>query len=869
MSPSPKPTRALEAYRRKRSAGATPEPFGREGAERPGLFVVQLHAARNLHYDLRLEMGGVLRSWAVPKGPSLDPKEKRLAVLTEDHPVEYADFEGVIPEGNYGAGAMIVWDRGQWLPHLDPEEGMETGKQLFELRGYKLRGLWTLVKTRRGPKEWLLIKKPDEWAGGEDASELGGESVLSGLTVEEIREGSGKAAEIRRELERLGAPRRRVDPARLRPMLAESRRRPFSREGWIFELKYDGYRVIAGRGEEGEGGRRPGGLPGRARLFSRSGREITRSFPELARALAALPFESLVLDGEVVVLDEEAHPSFQRLQKRAQLTRPADVERATVQHPATLYAFDLPGFEGYDLRRLPLSERKRLLRRVLPAAGPLRYTDHLEERGEALYQAVVEKGVEGIMAKKADAPYRSGRSPAWLKIRAQRSADFVVVGYTRPRGSRGSFGALHLAAFDGGRLRYAGRVGTGFTGRQLAEIRGLLQPLERPEPAFSGKVPRGAGHVWVEPELVVEVRYLELTGSGQLRHPAFLRIREDKRPGECEWPEAQGESAGEAPGEAGEPPAEPGEVEAQAAESRPRPRLRLTNQDKVFWPQEGWTKGDLLAYYRAVAPRLLPFLRDRPLVLDRYPDGIEGKSFFQKNAPPFTPGWVRTETVWSEGEGEGGGGRETRYVVCDDEETLLYLVNLGAIPLHLWSSRLSSLQRPDWAILDLDAKDAPFASVLRVAGALHRLCGEVGLPAFVKSSGATGLHLLLPTGGQLTHQQARQLAELLARVVVEEHGDLASILRTPSRRRGLVYVDFLQNGYGKLLVAPYSVRPLPGAPVSTPLHWREVTSRLDPKTFNLQTVPRRLARQKKDPLLPLLDDRPDLYRALERLAERL
>jgi bifunctional non-homologous end joining protein LigD len=849
---APPGSSSLADYRRKRAAGATPEPVGGAGVARPGLFVVQQHAARRLHYDLRLEFGGALRSWAVPKGPSLDPAEKRLAVLTEDHPLEYADFEGLIPRGNYGAGAMIVWDRGQWIPHLDPDEGMETGKQLFELRGYKLRGLWTLVKVKRDPKEWLLIKKPDEWATGEDAGELSGQSVLSGLTVEEMAEGSGRAGEIRAELERLGAPRRRVDPARLKPMLAETRRGAFGKPGWLFELKYDGYRVIAAK-EPGEAG---GGPRAGARLFFRSGREATATFPDLARALAAQPFESLVLDGEVVVLDEEARPSFQRLQRRAQLTRRSDVERAAIGLPATYYAFDLLAFEGFDLRPLPLLRRKECLARVLPAAGPLRSADHVAERGEELFAAVVERGLEGLMAKRDDAPYRAGRSAAWLKIRADRAGDFAVVGFTLPQGSRAGFGALHLAALRDGRLTYAGRVGSGFTDAQLQAIHAALAGRTRSDPPFAGEAPTGPEHVWVEPSLVVEVRYAEMTEADQLRLPVFLRLREDKTPADCPWPEPRG----------GDDEPVPEVVEKAAAAPRPQPRL--SNLDKVFWPAEGYTKGDLVEHYRAVAPHLLPFLRDRPVVLDRYPDGIGGKSFFQKNAPPFLPDWVRTEAIWAEG-GDDGGGKETRFVICDDVETLVLLANLGAIPLHVWASRAGSLQAPDWAILDLDAKDAPFPSVVSIARALERLCGEVGLPAFAKTSGATGLHVLLPTGGLLTHEQARQLAEVLARLVVTEHPDLASIARTPASRQGLVYVDYLQNGYGKLLVAPYSVRPLPGAPVSTPLTWREVNGRLDPAAFTIRTLPRRLARRKSDPLAALLTAHPDLYGALERLAARL
>jgi bifunctional non-homologous end joining protein LigD len=835
----------LAAYRAKRSPERTPEPFG-AGGERPRVFVVQQHAARRLHWDLRLELGGVLKSWAVPKGPSLDPADKRLAVATEDHPLEYADFEGVIPRGEYGAGAMIVWDRGRWVAVEDPDAGLASGKLLFELHGYKLRGLWTLVKTKgreRDPKEWLLIKKPDAWAAtpGDD---LPAGSVLSGLTVEELASGESRAAAVREDLDRRRAPRREVRAGGVKLMLAELRPEPFSRAGWIFELKYDGYRMLAGKANQG--------APGRPILRTRRGQDAVATFPELARALAGLPYESFLADGETVVLDEEGRPDFQRLQKRAQLTRRPDAERGAVERPATLYLFDLLAFEGFDLRELPLVERKLLLRKILPEAGPLRYADHIEERGEELFRLARERGIEGVVGKRADASYRGSRSADWIKVRAERSCDFVVVGFTLPQGSRSGFGALHLGAFAGGRLVYCGRAGSGFTQRQLGEIRERLDALARPDPPCEGSPPSGREHRWVEPRLVVEVRYTELTEEGLLRKPVFLRLRDDKPPGECLLPEARAEPA----------PALPS-APASSSPKRPSPpaELRFSNLDKVFWPEDGYTKGDLVAYYRAVSPWLLPYLADRPVVLDRYPDGIHGKSFFQKNAPDFAPEWLRTASLWSEDS-----GREIGYFVCDDEAGLLYLANLATIPLHIWSSRLATLQNPDWSILDLDPKGAPFEEVITVARALHDLCGEIGLPAVVKTSGSSGLHVLVPLGAACTYEQSRQLAELLARVTIARHAAVATVTRAVRSRGGKVYIDFLQNGFGKLLVAPYSVRPLAGAPVSTPLEWSEVRRGLDPSRFTIKTLPARLKRKKRDPVRAVLEAKPDLVSALARLA---
>ncbi|HEX4574660.1 MAG TPA: non-homologous end-joining DNA ligase, partial [Gemmatimonadales bacterium] len=461
----------LSTYRAKRSLDRTPEPGARAAPAAPsagGLFVVHMHAARRLHWDLRLEMDGVLQSWAVPKGPSPNPADKRLAVHVEDHPLEYGDFEGLIPEGNYGAGAVIVWDRGVWVPLEDAHEGMRKGKLLFELRGYKLRGKWTLVKLKKGEKEWLLIKEKDGFVAADSA--LPPESVLSGLTVEELKAGETRAAPVLKELTRLKAPRRGVRAADAEPMLAEVRAEPFSKPGWVFELKLDGYRIRAAR-EDGE-----------ARLITRNGHDLAPGFPELARAIAALPYEGFIFDGELVVPDEAGRPSFQRLQNRARVSRALEVRRAAVESPAVLWVFDLLAFAGFDLRPLPLEQRKALLERVLPRLGPLKYLEHFAKDGQALYEQVVALGLEGIVAKKADSSYRAGRSPHWLKIRADRTDDFVVVGFTRPKGSRSGFGALDLGAYADGKLVYAGRVGSGFTAAELSAVSAASSSVCGPHP---------------------------------------------------------------------------------------------------------------------------------------------------------------------------------------------------------------------------------------------------------------------------------------------------------------------------------------------------------------------------------------------------
>ncbi len=721
----------LDRYREKRDPARTPEPFGpaeaeARAADAPRLFVVQKHAARRLHWDFRLELGGTLRSWAVPKGPSADPADKRMAVEVEDHPIEYAGFEGIIPAGNYGAGAVIVWDRGTWRAVGDPHDGLARGKLVFELSGYKLRGEWTLVRTRRDPggkQQWLLLKhRGDAWAG--PGRPFPQESVLSGRLLEELASGEGRAEAAVRAAERLGAPRRTLSAADARPMIAGARAAPLDAEGWLFELAYGGYRLLA---------RRAGT---RVALRYQSGEDATALYPEIARALELLPVDA-VLDGEVVVLGPDGRPSAQALETRAQLSRPADVGRASLERPATYFAFDLLALGGLDLRALPLADRKRLLAEVVPRLGAVRFAEHVEGRGEALLREVRARGLDGIVAKRADAPYRAGRSAAWLAVRAAP---------------------------------------------------------ERASPA-----PRG---------------------------------REDPPP-----------------------------VPHQA---RARRRVEVTNGEKVWFPADGITKADVVDYYRAIAPFMLPYLEDRPLVLTRYPDGIDGKSFFQKDAPEWRPDWIRTVRIRSEDV-----GRDLDHFLVDDADGLAWIANLGTIPLHVWASRAGALERPDWCVVDLDPKEAPFEHVVRIARALHALCGELGLPAYPKTTGQKGLHVLVPLGRQLTHAQSRTLGELLARAVEAELPEISTTARAIAARGGRVYLDFMQNGHGKTIVAPYAVRPRPGAPVSTPLRWSEVTARLTPARFTIRNVPARARRLRADPLLPVLTEKPDLVAALERLRARM
>jgi len=822
----------LATYREKRKAGSTPEPFG-AGKAAGSRFVVQLHAARMRHYDFRLEHDGVLVSWAVPKGPSPDPADKRLAVRVEDHPVDYIHFEGLIPEGNYGAGAVIVWDRGRWEPVKDFDEGLESGKLLFDLHGYKLRGRWTLVKTKRSPKDWLLIKERDSYVREGEAALLPEDSVLSGQTVEQLGGGEDPGDEIAEACRALGAARGRVAFGNVQPMLATPGE-AFSHPDWVFEIKYDGYRLLAGK-EHGE-----------VRLISRNSNDFTAVFPEIAEVLASLPYDDFLLDGEVVVHDAGGLPSFAGLQQRGRLTRAMDIGRAAVQWPATLYAFDLLLYAEYDLRRLALTERKRLLAELLPTVGPIRVSEHIDGAGEAMYEQLKALNLEGIVAKRADSVYTGRRSPDWVKVSARSNDDFAVVGFTPPKGGRSDFGALLLAQRGMDGWVYTGRVGGGFGERELKSVAERLAAAKEGEPPRDPE--RIPGARWIQPAFVVEVRFKHRSPKGLLRQPTFVRIRDDKNPEDC-W----------LPGEEKPLPEKPlTKAKAQA------PVVNVTNPDKVFWPDEGLTKGDLVAYYRDVAKWLLPYLADRPLVLTRYPDGIDGKSFYQKDAPEYAPDWIRLETLWSEGS-----ERDIRYFVIENEEGLAYIANMAAIPLHIWSSRISSLQHPDWCILDLDPKGAPFANVVKVARVIERLCQQVELPHFVKTSGSTGLHVLIPLGARYTHEHSRTMAELLANCVVKQLPDIATVERHLDARDGKVYVDYLQNGHGRLLVAPYSVRTVPRAAVSMPLHWNQVTSRLDMFKFNLRTVPALLAKQKADPFAELFTRAADLQRSLALLSEML
>jgi bifunctional non-homologous end joining protein LigD len=826
----------LDLYRKKRDPERTPEPFGVGRAATGSRFVIQKHGARRLHYDLRLEMDGVLKSWAVPKGPSVRDHEKRLAVHVEDHPVEYADFEGTIPPDNYGAGSVIVWDHGRYRLNKpgDPVEQLARGKLEVEFFGYKMRGLWTLARMSNHEKDWLLLKKADAFAGTEELIELYPQSVISGLTLEEIADVPAKLSALRQRLQELKAPKHNVSARSQALMLATLEECPFSGPDWIFEIKYDGVRVLAERhGDTIE-------------LYGRNGTLTTKRYPELRDAIKRLPVDRFVIDGEIVALDERGQPSFQKLQARMHLTSAHDIQRGMIAAPVEGFFFDCLALDGHDLRSLSLVDRKECLKSFLPFLGQARYSDHVAKAGEAFFEAASERGLEGIVAKNATSRYVGGRSRDWIKIKCQRRQEFVIGGYTDPQGGRTYFGALHLGLYQNKKLVYVSKVGTGFDAKMLKSVWEKLQPLAQPKSPFEERSPTGRSHHWIEPKLVCEVRFSDWTHDGGIRHPAFLGMRTDKKPEECRKDEPTPLSLTELPLPA-------------PIENSPPKQVKFTNLEKVFWPDEGYTKGDLIDYYRIIAPFLLPYLKDRPVVLTRYPDGIAGKSFFQKDAPEFVPSWVQREKIYSKDT-----DRDIGYIIVNDLETLLYVINMGTIPLHLWSSRIDSLERPDWLVLDLDPKGAPFGHVVQVAKALYNILTKLRVENFIKTSGASGLHILIPLGARYTHEQAKNFARLLAILGTEAVPDISTIARPVAARGGKVYIDFGQNGYGVTIAAPFAARPLPGATVSCPLRWQEVNGRLHPSRFTIKTMPARFHKM-KDPMAAILRKAIDLSSALKQI----
>jgi len=738
----------LSDYRRKRDPKATPEPFtGKKRSTEP-IFVIQRHDARRLHYDFRLERDGALASWAVPNGVPLDPGQRHLAVHVEDHPLDYATFEGEIPQGSYGAGTVEIWDSGTY----ELLEEKRNGGLTVRLKGKRLDGVWTLIpaKLSGDPKNWLLIRKSAEAAS--QASQP------------------------------------------YRPMLATPAEDVPRGEGWLHEVKWDGYRAICRvRG-------------GKATLTSRNGNDLTERFSTVAKALAqAVKSPDCVLDGEVCALDEQGRSSFSAMQQGT--------------GTLVLFVFDLLELDAGPLLELPLTARRERLEALLDRRSRTVRLSEAFDDGSGLYEAAKEQHLEGIVSKKRDSRYQPGRRTRdWLKIKTHGRQEFVVAGYTRGKGRRANtLGSLVLAVRDGDELRYAGNVGTGFTDREIDRLLARLRPLERREPPFREvpKMPkvRKDDVVWVEPKLVAEVEFVEWTHDGRLRAPSYQGLREDKEAADVR------------------------REEPLPTEIRKGKRvLKLSNLDKPFWPEEGITKGDLLRYYREIAPVVVPHLKDRPFTMKRYPDGAFGKSFFQKDAPAHMPEWIPSVRIDVSTRESPRQRRTIRAPLVNDELALLWMVNMGCIDLNTWYSRIDKPDRPDFVLFDLDpSPDVGYREVVQVAQLVRQALDSLGLVSFPKTSGADGMHVLVPIARRHTYDDTRRFSEIVAGAIASSHRGLATTEWSKAKRRG-VLIDANQNGQGKTIASVYSVRPKAGAPVSTPLAWDEVVESLDPAAFTTEAV---------------------------------
>ncbi|MCK9295482.1 MAG: DNA ligase D [Desulfobulbaceae bacterium] len=820
----------LKDYREKRDFSRTREPRGQGDAGGAGkLYVIHKHAATRLHYDLRLEMGGVLKSWAVPKGPSLDPAEKRLAVQVEDHPLEYGTFEGTIPKGEYGGGAVMLWDQGTWEPEGDPEHDFPRGKLSFTLHGEKLRGSWGLaqMKDRDGSltKNWLLIKHQDGEAVAESKYCLVEEqpfSVATRRSLEEIAAGAGSRPVLHPDPAQLTNARKAPQPAVIKPQLATLVDEPPVGEAWLHEIKLDGYRILA-RIEAG-----------RITLLSRSGRDWTEKFPGVAAALGALPVSQAMLDGEVVVLRPDGTSDFQALQ---------DLLQGGGRGKVVYYLFDLPYCNGFDLTRTPLAERKKLLRSLLARMSPprenIRFSDHIESSGSEVYRQACGLAAEGIVSKQAAGIYEQKRSQRWLKTKCLQRQELVVGGWTEPAGSRTGFGALLLGYYDHGELVYAGRVGTGFTAATLRRLSQMVREIEQADPPFrhppAGVEAQGAH--WVRPELVAEVQFREWTRENVLRQASFKGLRLDKSPREIvrEAP-AGGLVTAKPPGQ----PAAPGRKDP-AAESVIA-GVRVSHPDKVLFPEQGVTKRALAQFYATIADFILPHVRHRPLTLLRCPQGRQGGCFYQKHLKESLPEALRAIPVM---EKDGTTGE---YLVIDDIQGLISLVQLGVLEIHPWGSSETDLEKPDILTFDLDpGPGLGWPEVIEGARLLRRRLEELGLQSFVKTSGGKGLHLVVPIQRRTGWREAKAFAGEVARDLARRRPDRFTAEMQKAKRQGRIFIDYLRNDRGATTVAAYSTRAGAGAPVSTPIRWEELSRAMTPDRFRIDNLPKRLAALKKDP----------------------
>jgi bifunctional non-homologous end joining protein LigD len=885
---------SLKEYKRKRDFRRTPEPSGKGAKSAPGRqFVIQKHAARRLHYDFRLEHDGTLKSWAVPKGPSLDPSVKSLAVQVEDHPLDYATFEGIIPPGEYGGGTVMVWDHGTWEPEVDATKGLRSGKLKFKLHGEKLHGSWALVrmggKAGDDGKNWLLIKHRDaeaKPAGELDILERQPRSVISGREMDEIaadadsvwssnrkksakkptsaaRSKTKKSPMKRRaskatvvdslisskDLAKVAGARRAAMPANFRPQLATLASRVPSGDGWLHELKFDGYRILAVI-QNGE-----------VRLLTRRGNDWTTRFRPVAEALEELKIESAILDGEVVSLDPQGISNFQQLQNSMKRGRPESL---------VIYVFDVPYLAGYALTQTPLVERKEVLARLLLSANPdnngaVRYSDHIRGQGENVLQHACRSAMEGIISKRADSTYQQSRTASWLKIKCLKQQEFVIGGYTKGQGSRVGFGALLVGYYDHGDLIFAGRVGTGFTTQSLKDLAAVLKkravdapPFKNPPSGF-----RRRGVTWVRPELVAEIEFSEWTSDGRLRQPSFQGLREDKPTKEVvrEKPKAPTKTSvgSQMSGVRSKTSSRknPKSDTRQQTSDTQFAGVRLTNPDRVLYPGQGLTKRDLAEYYEQIADWILPYLANRPLTLVRCPEGHTGQCFYQKHLTDAMPEAVHGVKIKEKGKTE-------EYVMIKDAAGLVSLVQMGVLEMHPWPARNDNLERPDYLVFDLDpGEGVEWKSVVEGAKDLRKRLEAVGLTTYLRTSGGKGLHVVVPIQRRNTWDELKQFAKSVADTMGREQPDRYLATMSKAKRRGRIYVDYLRNQRGATAIASYSSRARDGAPVATPLAWDELTARTRADMYNVTNLPKRLAKLSHDPWENFFSPKQSLTREIQ------
>jgi bifunctional non-homologous end joining protein LigD len=856
---------SLKEYKRKRDFHKTPEPVGGTPNPATGLrYVIQKHAASRLHYDFRLEHNGTLKSWAVPKGPSLDPTVKSLAIQVEDHPIDYVSFEGLIPQGEYGGGTVMVWDQGTWEPEVDAEKGLKQGKLKFRLHGKKLNGSWALVRmggrAGDGGKNWLLIKHRDDESrpvSEFDVLKREPKSVISGRDMDAIASDadavwssngkSSRKAKSKSPTKKRAAntpSRKRTEPAKVTgarktslpddftPQLATLASRVPNGDQWLHELKFDGYRILAffdGRKK--------------ARLITRKGNDWTARFQTVADALGKLKLRNTILDGEVVSLDQHGVSNFQQLQNSM---KSGDADSLTY------YLFDLPYLDGYDLTQTPLIERKELLTGVVFAAnskndGIVRYSDHIQGQGENVLQHACRSAMEGIIAKRADSTYQQFRSRDWLKVKCLKQQEFVIGGYSKPEGSRVGFGALLLGYYDDGELTYAGRVGTGFTSQSLKQIAAELKKRRIDEPTYK-KPPTGSerrGVTWVKPELVGEVEFTEWTSDGRLRHPSFQGLREDKSAKEVvrEMPKSLPKRTNKASrnGKAPTQSTKPHPSAKRAAAEITVAGVRLTHPDRVLYPDDGFTKRDVAEYYERVADWILPYVVNRPLTLVRCPGGNTGECFFQKHITGTLPDTLHGVPIKEKGKKE-------EYIAIDDTGGLISLVQMGTLEMHPWPAREDNVERPDYLVFDLDpGEGTTWKDVVRGAIEMRELLETVGFTTFLRTSGGKGLHIVVPTDRRTTWGDFKQFAKSVADKLTRDAPDRYIATMSKAKRHGKIFIDYLRNQRGATSIASYSTRRRKGAPVATPIAWNELSAKTRPDMFNVKNLPKRLDKLKKDP----------------------